>query len=36
MFNGFNIKKFGNVMDKDLNPKMEVYGSSPFLATYDT
>jgi hypothetical protein len=29
MFNGFNIKKIGNAMDEDLNPKVEVKGSSP-------
>jgi len=28
MSNGFIIKFFGNAMDEDLNPKMEVKGSS--------
>jgi len=26
MFNGFSIKKFGNVMDEDLNSKVEMKG----------
>jgi hypothetical protein len=29
MFNGFSINFFGNVMDENLNPKVEVKGSSP-------
>jgi hypothetical protein len=29
MFNGFNINFFGNAMDENLNPKVEVKGSSP-------
>ncbi len=29
VFNKLNIKKCGSVMDGDLNPKVEVRGSSP-------
>jgi hypothetical protein len=29
MFNRLNIKECGYAMDEDLNPKMEVKGSSP-------
>jgi hypothetical protein len=29
MFNKISLKKFGSVMDENLNPKMEVRGSSP-------
>jgi hypothetical protein len=31
-----NIKKCGNVIDEDLNPKVEVKGSFLVFATYDT
>ncbi len=29
VFDRFNIKKCGSAMDEDLNPKVEVKGSSP-------
>jgi len=29
LFNRLNIKKYGSAMDEDLNPKVEVRGSSP-------
>jgi hypothetical protein len=28
VFNKFNIKKCGSAMDENLNPKVEVWGSS--------